>query len=85
MQQVKYSNINIVKCYAYSGARNGLSRPPKRSCPDSFLPPSPPPNTKQLTDLIFSNNKILKEGEILTDLIFLVSTRALTAAYCSQP
>lgn len=28
---------------AYKGALNGLSRPPKRSCPDSFLPPSPPP------------------------------------------
>ena len=27
----------------YKGARNGFSLPPKRSCPDSFLPLRPPP------------------------------------------
>ena len=34
---------NKIRTETYRGARNGLSLPPKRSCPDSFLPPRPPP------------------------------------------
>ena len=36
----KDKNVNAT----YKGARNGRSRPPNRSCPDSFLPPRPPPD-----------------------------------------
>ena len=43
--QKKVESIYNQGSKAYKGARKGLSLPPNRSCPDSFLPPSPPPIT----------------------------------------
>ena len=51
------------------GSRKGLSMPPKRSCPLSFLPPKPPPVTQP------SSGKSGMEG-------IITSCRSLQSASC---
>lgn len=47
------------------GRLNGLSLPPNLNCPDSFLPPKPPPkNIKQLKLFIYMSTKTV---HLITD------------------